>query len=68
MHMEVRALFGRFVWRGISIYEGHNPSFLRFEDQSQTEGVRTQPGRTRFRILQTLKLENRLFAKQSSNA
>jgi len=26
----------------------HNLSFPRFEDQSHTEGVRTQPGRTRF--------------------
>jgi len=26
-----------------------DPSFPRFEDQSHTEGVRTQPGRTRFR-------------------
>jgi len=48
MHMEVRALFGRFVWRGINIYVRHNPSFPRFEDQSHTEGVQTQPGRTRF--------------------
>ena len=26
----------------------HNPSFPRFKDQSHTESVRTQPGRTHF--------------------
>jgi len=47
MHMEVRALFGRFVWHGVNI--DHNPSFPRFEDQSHAEAVRTQPGRTFFK-------------------
>jgi len=47
MHMEVGALFGRFVWRGINIYDVTIHS-SRFEDQSHTEGVRRQPGRTRF--------------------
>ena len=44
--MELWALFDRFVWRGLNIDD--DPSFLRFEDQSHTEGVRTQLGRTRF--------------------
>jgi len=46
--MEVRALFGPFVWRGVNIDDVTIPILPRFEDQSHTEGVRTQPGRTRF--------------------
>ena len=49
--LEVRTLFGRFVWSGFNIYDT-NPSFPRFEDQSRTEGVPTQPGHTRFTCLE----------------
>jgi len=44
--MELRAFFGRFVWRGVTSMTSQ--SFPRFVDQSHTEGVRTQPGCTRF--------------------
>jgi len=44
--MEVRALFARFVWRGVNIDDV--TSIPRFKGQSHTAGVRTQPGRTRF--------------------
>jgi len=39
MHMEMRALFGRIVYRGFWV-------------QTHTEGVRTQPARTRFTAVQ----------------
>jgi len=50
MHMEVRALFGRNVWRTDRTNNLPKLAPLRFlgSSQAHTEGVQTQPGRTRF--------------------
>jgi len=53
MQVEVRAVFGRFLWRRIKIYDAIHSSFPRFENQYHTEGVRTQPGSTRFTLQHT---------------
>jgi len=37
MHVEVRTLFGRFVWRGVNIDDP------RFEDQSHAEAGLNKP-------------------------
>jgi len=52
--MEVGALFGRFVWRGINICDVTiHPS--RGSRINPTLKVRTQPGRKRFTMLLNMK-------------
>ena len=50
--MEVRALFCRFVWCADGTNNCLSQHHWGFWVQAHTEGVRTQPGRTRFNCLQ----------------
>jgi len=55
MHTEVRALFGRFVWRGINIYDItiHPSQGSRINPTLKV--CETQLGRTRFSCQTSLK-------------
>jgi len=60
MHMEVRALFGRFVWRVVNIDDVTiHPS--RFKDQSHTEAGLNNRGVVLLRTLLLLGLSSNLY-------